>query len=59
VPLPVGLSQKDVIQTLAVIRAIGEIMQLAPAALDGIVDKARLELEFKPDVPIVPPVVTP
>ena len=55
-PRPVGLPQKEVIRTLTIIQAFGEIMNVQKPTLDGILDKARAELELMPDVPIKPPV---
>ena len=54
---PGGFSDIEIRMTLVQLRAFGEIMAVAPAVLDGIVDKARLELETKPGR--TPPVVTP
>jgi len=56
---PVGLSTKDIIATLVVVQAFGEIMNIPPPQLDVILDKAKVGLELKPSTPAKPPPPTP
>lgn len=56
---PTGISQANVIKTLAGLRAFGEIMNVPGPQLDGILAAARAELERKPDSPPGPPAPPP
>ena len=49
--VPVGISQAEIIKALAGLRAFGEIMKIDPPLLDTILDKARKEMELKPETP--------
>ena len=48
---PTGISSSEVIKALAGLRAFGEIMKVAPPELDLIVERARKDMEEKPDPP--------
>lgn len=52
---PTGISGPKVRQTIVGLRAFGEIMGVPGPQLEAILDKARVELEFKPDNPGPPP----
>ena len=57
---PTGLSESQVIQTLATIEALAEISNVAPPQKQIILDEARARLEEKPDSPPgAPPPPTP
>jgi len=53
--VPVGLPDKEIIRTCAVIRAFGEINNIPPPQLDVIVDRARDAMLLKPATPPEPP----
>jgi len=53
--IPVGLSESEVIRTLAIIEANGEINGIPPPQLEAILEKARAKMELKTQRPIVPP----
>lgn len=57
--IPVGLSDAEIIRTLALIQAQAEINNVPQPRLDDILAKAREKLELKPQGPVVPPPPTP
>jgi len=50
-PDPVGLSETEIIRTLAIIEAQGEIQNVPSPQLSLILDKARKKMELKPSTP--------
>jgi len=51
VPDPVGLSESEIIRSLAIIEAEGEIHNVNPPQLQAILAKARKKMELKPSTP--------
>ena len=51
----VGLSEAEVIRSLAIIEAQGEINNVPQPRLDDILARARAKLELKPESPPGPP----
>ena len=49
--IPTGLSEKEIIRSLAVIEAAAEIGNVAPPQRQLILDRARQQLELKPGAP--------
>jgi len=47
-PEPVGIPESEIIRTLAGLQALGEIMNVPPAQLRAVLDKAEAELRVKP-----------
>ena len=52
---PTGIAADKVQEALVLLRAWGEINGVPLPQLDAILDKARKDLEFKPDFPPGPP----
>jgi len=53
--ISVGLSEAEVIRSLAIIEAQGEINNVPQPRLDDILARARAQLELKPQRPPGPP----
>lgn len=61
--IPVGLSEAEVIRSLAIIEATGEINGIAPPVLQDILERARAKMELKEQRPVrtaqPPPLLNP
>jgi len=52
---PLGLSDSEISQTLIVLRALGELLNVPPVQLDPILQEAKDSLLENPPPPAVPP----
>lgn len=52
---PLGLSDSEISQTLILLRAFGELLNVPPVQLEPILEKAKESMLENPPAPAVPP----